>query len=308
MSTPSCPGCPLAPVAVWGPAGPTPLLLQGTELQRERYLRPLVEGTVHRCLAATEPDGGSDLMDLATKAVRDGAGWRIRGRKCFVSDAHEADLVIVIAALSTPDRPAAPAVFVLDAAAEGLMVERPHPGLGSDLLCDVVFDDVYVDEQALIGGRDAIGSHLGWIAMSLARGRVVVAANCNGIAARALELGISYAGGRRSFGTVIGTHQHVQEHVVAGRLALESARLLTLAAAQDVDDGDDATEQSALAKLAASEGACRTVDGMVQVHGAAAWLRGHPLEYLYRHVRSMRIVEGTSEIQKVILAAAEGLT
>ncbi|WP_158841392.1 acyl-CoA dehydrogenase family protein [Saccharothrix deserti] len=302
----SC-GCPLAPYALCGPAGPSALLLRATAEQRERFLRPLVAGELTRCLALTEPGGGSDLADLETAAVPDGGGWRVRGRKCFVTNAHEADLVLVIAALPADDGTKIAVVFAVPAGTPGLVVESTRRGLGDDLLCEVLLDDVPVGEEHLLGGRAAIGAHPGWITRSLARGRLVIAANSNGVAARALALGVEFARVKESFGAPIGSRQHVQEHVVASRVELESARLLTFAAAQEVDDGHDAVVQSSLAKLAAGEGAFRTVDRMFQVHGAAAWLRGHPMEYLYRHVRANRLVEGTSEAQKLILAAAEGM-
>jgi alkylation response protein AidB-like acyl-CoA dehydrogenase len=300
-------GCPLAPTALCGPAGPSPLLLRATPQQRERFLRPLVDASTTRCLAATEPDGGSDVMGLTTTATRTGDGWRLRGRKCYVSDADQAELVFVLARLVGGDGATQPAVFVVSTSTPGVVLETVRPGLGPDMLCEMFFDDVFAGEDALLGGSAAIGAHQDWMFRALSHGRIVVAATCNGIAARALRLGVGYARTKRSFGAPIGSYQHVQEHIVASRAALESARLITLAAAQDIDDGDEAIEQAALAKLVASEGACRTVDRIFQVHGAAAWIRGHPLEYLYRHVRGTRIVEGTSEVQKLILAAAEGL-
>ena len=300
-------GCPLAPIALCGPAGPSPLLLRATPDQRERFLRPLVEGRTTRCLAATEPGGGSDVMGLATTATRVDGGWRLRGRKCYVTDAHQAEQIFVVARL-VGEGAELPAVFVVGAATPGVSLESVRPGLVPEMLCEIGFDDVPVGEEALLGGPAAIGAHQEWTMRALARGRVVVAATCNGIAARALRLGVSYARTKRSLGAPIGTYQHVQEHIVSSRVALEAARLLTFAAAQDIDDGVEALEQAALAKLAASEGACRTVDRIFQVHGGAAWIRGHPLEYLYRYVRATRIVEGTSEVQKMILAAAEGLT
>jgi alkylation response protein AidB-like acyl-CoA dehydrogenase len=297
-------GCPLAPHALCGPAGPSPLLLHATEDQRERWLRPLVAGTTTRCLAVTEPDGGSDVTRQRTTATEDGDGWRLRGTKCFVSNAHEADLVFALVRLAEQD---VPAVFVLPADHPGVLVGPPRHGLGDDLLCDVTFDDAPVTVDALLGGRASIGAHQGWVTRSLSRGRIVVAATSNGIAARALALGVAHARDRASLGGPISAHQHVQEHVVASRVELEAARLLTFAAAETVDDGDPAVEQAALAKLAATDGACRTVDRMFQVHGATGWLRGHPIEHLYRHVRAARLVEGTSEVQKVIIAAAEGM-
>ncbi|MFD0267727.1 acyl-CoA dehydrogenase family protein [Streptomyces sp. NPDC127106] len=300
-------GCALAPAALCGPEGPSALLLAATPEQRERYLRPLVEGTAVRCLAMTEPDSGSDAFDLATRAVRDGDGWRLTGRKTFVSNAAKADFTLVYARTERPDGSWAPAVFVLERGTPGLTVGQRYAGLEGEPVHEVLLDGVAAGEDALLGGRAALdkGTRIGQEA--LARGRLLVAACANGIAARALALGLGFARERMSLGRRIAQHQHVQEHLVASRVALESARLLTYAAAQELDEGRDAMEAAALAKLAAADAACTVVDRMFQVHGGTAWVKEHPLEYLYRHVRVLRIVEGTSEIQKVIIANAMGL-
>ena len=318
-------GCPLAPLALANANGPTPLLLHATEEQQERYLRPLVAAEAVRCLAVTEPGGGSDILTPATRARRVGGSgsvggdWVLDGEKCFVSNAHEADFVFVFARLDQdePGPASQTGIFVVDAGTPGLLIGPPQPGLGSDLLADVRLDGVRLPPEALLGPADSTGpgagSHRAWMASALARGRVIVAAVCNGMAALALDLGIEFVRGRRSLGSPLGAHQHVQEHIVSSRLRLETSRLLTFTAAQaagaavGTPEAAGATELAAMAKLAASEGACETVDRMLQVHGAAAWVRGHPIEYLHRQVRGMRLVEGTSEIQKVILAEAEGL-
>ena len=276
-----------------------------------------------RCLAVTEPGGGSDILTPATRARRVGGGgssggdWVLDGEKCFVSNAHEADFVFVFARLDQDGPTSETGIFIVDAGTPGLIIGPPQPGLGSDLLADVRLDGVRLPPEALLGPAEPMatgaGSHRAWMAAALARGRVVVAAVCDGMAALALDLGIEFVRTRRSLGSPLGAHQHVQEHIVSSRLRLETSRLLTFTAAQAAGAAPGtpasagATELAAMAKLAASEGACETVDRMLQVHGAAAWVRGHPVEYLHRQVRGMRLVEGTSEIQKVILAEAEGL-
>ncbi|MBP2471448.1 alkylation response protein AidB-like acyl-CoA dehydrogenase [Crossiella equi] len=300
-------GCPLAPVALSNAEGPSPLLLAGTPAQRERYLRPLVEGRMSRCLAMTELDGGSDAFSLTTKAERDGEGWRISGAKAFVSSADTADLVLVFASTETGDGRWVPGLFALPADAPGLEVGQRFDGLEGEPVFEVLLDGVAVGEEELIGGRAGLVGATAAGMTALARGRLLVAAVCNGIAARALDLGLAFAADRVSRGVRIATHQHVQEHFVSARLALESARLITTTAALAFDEGQDVFEDSALAKLAASEGALATVNRMFQVHGGAAWVRGHPMEHLYRRIRVMTIVEGTSEVQKTIIAHAMGL-
>ncbi|GCD47804.1 acyl-CoA dehydrogenase family protein [Streptomyces paromomycinus] len=297
-------GCPLAPYALAGSDGPSPLLRHGTPEQIERYLKPLVRGEAVRCLALTEPHAGSDAFQLTTTAVRDEATgeWVLKGRKTFVSNADRADFTIVVASAGGE-----PTAFVVEAGNPGLRIGQRYDGMSGEPLYELLLEDARVPADAVIGGPDGVGSALGNGMDSLSRGRLVVAAMCDGIAEYALEQGIAYARERRAFGERIGAYQHVQEHLVTSRAEIEAAKLLTLACARLVDDGTEAPENAALAKLTSSETAVRVVDRALQVHGATGWVRGHPLEYLYRYVRSMTIIEGTSEIQKVIVARSMGL-
>ncbi|WP_171170697.1 acyl-CoA dehydrogenase family protein [Streptomyces sp. I05A-00742] len=296
-------GCPLAPYALAGSDGPSPLLRQGTPEQIERYLKPLVRGETTRCLALTEPNAGSDAFRLTSTAVRraDG-GWVLSGRKTFVSNAGHADFAIVVAQAD-----AGPTAFVVAMDHPRLRIGQRYDGMSGEELFELVLDDVELGADAVVGGEAGIGAALGNGIDSLSRGRLVVAAMCNGIAEYALRLGVEYARERRAFGERIGAYQHVQEHLVSSRAEVEAAKLLTLACARLVDDGVESPENAALAKLTASETAVRVVDRSLRVHGATGWVRGHPLEFLYRYVRMMTIIEGTSEIQKVIVARAMGL-
>ncbi|MFI9722111.1 acyl-CoA dehydrogenase family protein [Streptomyces sp. NPDC052396] len=296
-------GCPLAPYALAGSDGPSPLLRQGTEEQIKRYLLPLVRGEATRCLALTEPNAGSDAFQLTTTARREADGsWLLTGRKTFVSNAGHADFALVVAQAE-----AGPTAFVAAMDHPRLRIGQRYQGMSGEELYELVLDEVRLPADAVIGGEAGIGAALGHGIDSLSRGRLVVAAMCNGIAEYALRLGVEYARERRAFGERIGVYQHVQEHLVSSRAEVEAAKLLTLACARLVDQGVEAPENAALAKLTASETAVRVVDRALRVHGATGWVRGHPLEFLYRYVRMMTIIEGTSEIQKVIIARAMGL-
>ncbi|MFI0740301.1 acyl-CoA dehydrogenase family protein [Streptomyces sp. NPDC021100] len=296
-------GCPLAPYALAGSDGPSPLLRQGTPEQIERYLMPLVRGEATRCLALTEPNAGSDAFRLtSTAGRRDDGGWVLSGRKTFVSNAGHADFAIVVAQAE-----AGATAFVVPMDHPRLRIGQCYTGMSGEELYELILDGVELPADAVVGGEPGIGAALGHGIDSLSRGRLVVAAMCNGIAEYALRLGVEYARERRAFGERIGAYQHVQEHLVSSRAEVEAAKLLTLACARLVDDGVEAPENAALAKLTASETAVRVVDRALRVHGATGWVRGHPLEFLYRYVRMMTIIEGTSEIQKVIVARAMGL-
>lgn len=293
-------GCVLAPYALASSDGPSPLLLAGTSEQKERYLRPLVTAELTRCLAVTEPDAGSDAFALRTTAVPDGDGWLIRGRKTFVSHADEADLTLVLARTGEGD--GAVSVFVVERGTPGLVVGQRFIGMSGEPLFELILDDAQIGPTGHLG---AAGRLAGIVALS--RGRLMVAAVCNGIADYALRLALTHARERRAFGQPIGAFQHVQEHLVASTVAIESAKLLCYAAAARADAGVGTVEDAALAKLAATDTATAVVDRALQIFGAAGWVRGHPLEWLYRYVRAMSIVEGTSEIQKVIIARGLGL-
>ncbi|MEV6207247.1 acyl-CoA dehydrogenase family protein [Kitasatospora sp. NPDC051914] len=303
-------GCPLAPYALAGSDGPSPLLRHGTPEQIERYLVPLVRGEAARCLALTEPQAGSDAFRLTTTAVRDGDDWVIDGRKTFVSNADRADLALVVTATDLGDGagPTAGATaFAIPMDRPGLRIGQRYEGMSGEPLFELTLDGVRVPTSAVVGGAEGIGAATALAMDSLSRGRLVVAAMCNGVAEYALRLGVEYAREREAFGARIGSYQHVQEHLVSTRAEVEASKLLTLACARLVDEGTEAPENAALAKLTASETAVRAVDRSLQVHGATGWVRGHPLEFLYRHVRMMTIIEGTSEVQKVIVARAMGL-
>ncbi|MBW1598378.1 acyl-CoA dehydrogenase family protein [Streptomyces sp. JJ38] len=301
-------GCRLAPVALCQAEGPSELLLHGTAEQKERYLRPLIAGETTRCLAMTEPEGGSNMLRPATRARRRGAGgWSLSGRKTFVSNAADARIALVLASVAVADGEERTGVFIVRTDTPGFVVGHRYEGMADGAVYDVILDDVQLDEGALLGGSDGWAEAGFLTSRMLAKGRLMVAATANGIAQQALAAGLEFAKTRQTFGGTIGAHQHVQQHLVRGQAMLEAARLLTHSATQAFDEGADVVAEAAQAKWIATENAVRTVNDVFQVHGGTAWVRGHPLEYLYRRVRAYTIVEGTTEIQKVIVANSLGL-
>ncbi|UOX90019.1 acyl-CoA dehydrogenase family protein [Amycolatopsis sp. FBCC-B4732] len=295
-------GCRLAPLALTGSDGPSPILRNGDREQVKRYLEPLVRGEATRCLALTEPATGSDAFALATTARQDPATeeWVLDGRKTFVSHADRADFAIVIARVGDHG----PTAFVVAKGTPGMRIGQRYVGMSGEPVFELLLDGVRLPADAVIGG---VGAAMADTIDSLSRGRIMIAAMCTGIAEYALELGVEHARRRVAFGEPIGAFQHVQEHLVTSAADVETAKLLTFGSARLVDEGVTSPENAALAKLTASETAVRVVDRAMQVHGGAGWLRGHPLERLYRQVRVMTIIDGTSEIQKVIIARALGL-
>ncbi|MFG2881526.1 acyl-CoA dehydrogenase family protein [Streptomyces sp. NPDC048297] len=301
-------GCSLAPYALAGPDGPSWMLTHGTPEQIETYLVPMVRGEKLRCLAMTEPGSGSDAFTMATKAEWDGDSWLLNGRKTFVSNAGHADYAVVIADVAASAAGAGGATaFIMPLDHPGVRRGQRYLGMGGEPLFELLLDQVRLPMGALIGDKDGIGASVEFAMDSLAYGRLLVAAQCNGIAEYALRAGVEFARQRQAFGQVIGSYQHVQEHLVGSRAGVETSKLLTLACAELVDAGEESGENAALAKLVATETATKVVDRSLQVHGATGYVRGHPLEYLYRHIRMMTIIEGTSEVQKVIIARSMGL-
>jgi alkylation response protein AidB-like acyl-CoA dehydrogenase len=301
-------GCRLAPVALCQAEGPSELLVHGTPEQKEKYLRPLIIGELTRCLAMTEPEGGSNTLRPSTTArPAASGGWVLNGRKAFVSNARDADIALVQATVEAPGLPDQPAIFIVESGARGFAVGQRYEGMADGAVYELILEDVEVGADALLGGAEASGRGRLVTTRMLAKGRLMVAATANGIAAQALAAGLEFARTRQTFGGRIGAHQHVQEHLVRARAMLEAARLLTHSAAEAFDAGAEVIADSAQAKWVATENAVAIVNSMFQVHGGAAWIRGHPLEYLYRRVRAYTIVEGTTEIQKVVVANSLGL-
>ena len=290
-----------AVVALQGLGG-TPLVIAGTEAQRTRWLPGITDGTLMAGFAMTEPDAGSDVAALRTRATRDGAAWVIDGEKHLISNAGLADLYIVFARTSPGPGSRGLSAFVVPADAPGLsfagaqVLAAPHP------LGRLRFEACRVPGDALLGEVDR-GFKLGM--MALDRLRPTVGAAACGLAARAIDEALRHAAVRRQFGQPLSSFQLVREKF--GRMATElrASRLLVYHAAWTKDRGAERiTVEAAMAKSYATEAAQRIVDEAVQIVGGVGMLVGHPVERLYRSVRALRIYEGATEIQRLIIADA----
>lgn len=290
-----------AVVALQGLGG-TPIVLAGTEAQRARWLTGIVDGTCMTGFAMTEPDAGSDVAALRTTATRDGASWVIDGEKHLISNAGLADVYIVFARTSPGPGSRGISTFIVPADTPGLsftgaqVLAAPHP------LGRLRFDACRVAGDALLGDVDR-GFKLGM--MALDRLRPTVGAAACGMAARALDEALLHAATRRQFGHPIGSFQLIREKL--GRMATElrASRLLVYHAAWTKDRGAERISvDAAMAKSYATEAAQRIVDESVQIVGGAGVVVGHPVERLYRSVRALRIYEGATEIQRLIIADA----
>lgn len=278
------------------------LVNYGTEEQKATWLERLATGEVVASFCLTEPGAGSDPGGLTTKAVRDGDGWVITGAKRFITNAPDADLFITFARTRPrDDRGAGIAVFLVPADTPGVTVgpkdrKMGQAGAGTS---EVFFDGVRVPESALVGGSEDVGYKAAMT--SLARGRIHIAALAVGTAQRALDESVAYAATATQGGTVIGDFQLVQAMLADQQTGVMAGRALVRQAAEAYESGADTRIAPSAAKLFCTEMVGDVADKAVQIHGGTGYMRGVPVERIYRDVRLLRLYEGTSEIQRLIV-------
>ena len=302
-------GCRLAAFATYGPEGPTGVLLSGTDEQKKKYLVPLVSAEKSMCFALTEPDAGSDAQNITTTATKGGGDWILNGTKHFITNGKHADFALVFAA-NDREKKAQGGItaFIVERGTPGFNVGRGQVGmLEGEGQFELVFEDCRVSEEQVLGGPEAVGMGFYAAMQFLAMGRLSIGAMCNGIADYCLSLGLQYAKDREAFGRPIGKNQYIQGHLVDSLIEIKASKLMTYECAAKYDGGDSVIQESSIVKVYASEMVNRVVDRMIQVHGGMGWMRELPLERIYRLVRILTLVEGTSEIQRYIIAKTMGL-
>lgn len=274
----------------------------GTDEQKTTWLEGIASGDVVASFALTEPGAGSDPAGLRSKAVRDGDHWVITGSKQYITNAPTADLFVTFARTRPKDADGPGiAVFLVPADAPGVSVGAKDAKMGQEgaWTADVTFDDVRVGPEALIGGAEDIGYRAAMT--SLARGRVHIAALAVGAAQRALDESVAYAASATQGGTPIGEFQLVQAMIADMQTGVMAGRALVRDAARMWVEGEDRRIAPSTAKLFCTEMAGRVADLAVQVHGGSGYMREVPVERIYRDVRLLRLYEGTSEIQRLII-------
>jgi len=273
----------------------------GTDEQKAQWLERLATGEV-ASFALTEPGAGSNPSGLRTKAIRDGDNWIINGDKRFITNAPIADLFVVFARTRpADDNGSGIAVFLVPADTAGVQVGVKDAKMGQEgaWTSDVSFTDVRVPAGALIGGSEDIGYRAAMT--SLARGRVHIAALAVGIAQRALDESVTYAATATQGGKPIGSFQLVQAMLADQQTGVLAGRALVRDTAQRWLSGEDRRIAPSAAKLFCTEMADKVADLAVQVHGGSGYMREVPVERIYRDVRLLRLYEGTSEIQRLII-------
>lgn len=293
---------PLADLAfVMQGLGTYAISLAATEHVRDFWLTRATSGKAIAAFALTEPEAGSDVGALKTTARREADAYVLDGRKRFISNAGLADFYTVFARTGTrEDGRAEISAFIVSARMEGFSVAERTEMLAAHPIGELEFKDCRVPAEDIIG---AAGDGLRLALQTLDTFRASVGAAACGMARRALDESVAYAKSRHQFGRPLSGHQLIQEKLAEMITELDAARLLVYRAAHLKDTGADrSTREASEAKLFATEAASRIIDHAVQIHGGSGLVRGAVVERLYRDVRALRIYEGTSEIQKLVIA------
>jgi butyryl-CoA dehydrogenase len=278
-----------------------PLLKFGTDEQRARFLRPVASGHALGCFALTEPQAGSDASNQATTARRDGEHYVITGRKLFITNGREASFALVFAQTDRAKGHQGISAFVVEKGTPGFTVSKTEDKLGiraSDT-AELVFEEVRVPAANRLG-EEGLGFRVALTAID--GGRIGIAAQAVGIAAGAYERAVAYARERKAFGVAIGQHQMVQWMLADMATAIDGGRLLCLQAAALKDRGAPFTRQAAMAKLFCAEMAMTVTTDAIQVHGGYGFIKDYEVERYFRDAKITALYEGTSQIQKLVIA------
>jgi alkylation response protein AidB-like acyl-CoA dehydrogenase len=276
-------------------------MLGGNDEQRKRWIPKLASGEWLGAWGLTEPGSGSDAAGARTTAVKKGDKWVLNGSKTFITNGGHANCAVVLAVTDREKGTKGISAFVVEKGTKGFRPGRKENKLGlraSDT-SELIFEDCEVPAENLIGKE---GDGFKDAMRVLDGGRISIAALSLGMARGALDAAMKYAQERRQFGKAISEFQAIQFKLANMATELDAAWLLTMRAAQMKDDGKKVTMESAMAKLYASEAACRICDEGLQIHGGYGFIKDYPAEKFYRDVRLCPIGEGTSEIQRMVIA------
>ena len=279
-----------------------PIIAHGNEEQKKKYLTGLASGNMYGCYAMTEPNAGSDVASLQAKAVLDKDTWVLSGTKTLITNGSIANVAVGIFRTSIHPHKGLSA-FIIDTATPGFKVMRVEHkmGLSASPTAEIQFDDCRVPRENLLG---ILGEGFKIAMQTMNSGRVYIAAQALGIAEGALDLALGYAGSRRTFGKLLTEHQAIQHSLADMATDIELARSLIYRTCFLKDSGVSYVKFASMSKLFATEMACKTVSSALQIFGGIGYIHGSRIERLYRDVRALPIYEGTSEIQKNIIANA----
>ncbi len=279
-----------------------PLLLAGSEEQKQRWLAPIAAGEALGAFALSEPEAGSDVASMTTRAIATGDGWRIRGTKRWITNGGVADCYVLFAVTDPDAGTRGISAFVLEKTDAGLSFGAPEKkmGLKGSPTTEVYLDDVPLPAGRLIGRA---GEGLRLALGTLDRTRTSVAAQAVGIAQGALDVAVDYLCQRRQFGQLLAEFQGLQFMLADMAVAVRAARLLTQAAAEEIEAGSPAMGASgAAAKLFASDTAMKVTTDAVQLLGGSGYVKDFPVERMMRDAKVTQIYEGTNQIQRIVIA------
>jgi acyl-CoA dehydrogenase len=290
------------------PESPTPLLMDLPQHLHAKYIEPLVRAETTMCFALTEPEAGSDAQAIATSARLEGDEWILNGRKHFITNGAYADVALVFAVTDSERQPRANGgitALLVDRDTPGYVVGRRQKTLAGDTnQAELIFDDCRVPRENVVGEP---GFGFAGAMKFLNGGRAYIGAMCVGIADHLVRISTEYAKDRHTFGKPIGKYQAVQWMLADSALEVHAARLMTYHLAWLIDRGEYPIKESSMVKLNNTEMVNRVADRAVQIYGGMGLLTEGPVERIFRLVRMLRIVEGTSEIQRLVIARSLGL-
>jgi butyryl-CoA dehydrogenase len=274
---------------------------EGSDSQKEKFLKPLARGEIIGCFCLTEPGAGSDAGNIKTRAVKNEHGWTINGTKSFITSGKIAGVAVLFAITDPKAGNKGITAFLIPTDLKGYTVASVENKLGQKAsdTCTLNFDDMHVSDDMVLG---AIGEGYKIALSNLEAGRIGIAAQSVGMARAALDIAIQYANERTTFGKPIIKHQAVGFRLADMETKLEAAKLMVLNAASLRDQGVPCLKEACMAKLFASETAEQVCSTAIQTLGGYGYLNDFPLERIYRDVRVCQIYEGTSDIQRMIIS------
>jgi len=282
--------------------GSKAIIHDGTEEQRRKYLPPFAKGEIISAFALTEPNAGSDVAAIETFAKRDGNNFILNGSKIHVSNGPISQVFLVVALTDRKLRARGGiTLFIVEKGTPGFTIGKQERKMGGrgHLDCGLAFEDCVVPSENVVGD---VGQGYIRLMKMLGEGRIGTGAVALGQADKALEMALDYAKVRVQFGKPIAYHQLIQGMLAEMATGIHASRMMLYNAAWKADQGMDVTREASMAKLFVAETACRVADKALQIHGGMGYMKEYHIERLYRDVRLARIVEGTSEIQKIIIA------
>lgn len=285
-----------------GPDSPSKILLEGTEQQKQEYLIPNIKAEKTGCFAMTEPGAGSDIHSIQTHARSDGDHYILNGTKHFISNAPFADFAIVVTKTKNLGRGRKEiTLFLVDKETPGFSVGRTHRTLGGgDFQGELIFENCVVPKHQMLGD---VGGGLPLAAAWLRGGQMIISAGCVGIADYLLRESARHAKNRITFGRPLSEREAIQCMIAEMTSELYRARMMLYDAAHRMDSGADFQMAVAMTKLYCTEMTGRAADKAVQIHGGMGCVKDLPIERIYRFVRALRIVEGSSEMQRMTIAS-----